>query len=285
MISLPPLESCYDASEGREIPLPEELAALYGALRFPVYPDGPTVIGNFVSTLDGVVALGEPGCEGGRPISGSDRHDRMVMGLLRAAADAVIVGAGTLRSLPHSVWTPEHASTEFAGAYRQVREALGAAPLPLNVFVTASGEISPDQDVFHSQAVPVLIVTTTRGRQRVRERGMPEAIPVAAADGGRVSARAILNAVSQAGPQRTGILLVEGGPHLMGDFLGERLLDELFLTLAPQVAGRDAPVERPGFVAGRTFVPADPLWGSLTSVKRGASFLFLRYSFRSGRAS
>jgi riboflavin biosynthesis pyrimidine reductase len=47
------------------------------------------------------------------------------------------------------------------------------------------------------------------------------------------------------------MILVEGGPLLMGDFFAERLLDELFLTLAPQIAGRDGSVERPGFVAGK----------------------------------
>lgn len=281
MTPLSPLETWYESPGGEEIPLPEELAALYGMLRFPSYPDRPTVVGNFVSTLDGVVDLGEPGHEGGRPISGSNRHDRMLMGLLRAAADAVIVGAGTLRSLPNGRWTPEHAAPEFAGSYRQIRERLGAAPAPLSVFVMASGEIDLDLDVFQSQSVPVLIVTTVRGRQRILERGMPAGVRVAApADGDRVSAGDILAAVRQEAPRQTGILLVEGGPHLLGDFLKERLLDELFLTLAPQVAGRDESVQRPGFVAGRTFAPDDPLWGVLTGVKRGGSFLFLRYSVR-----
>jgi riboflavin biosynthesis pyrimidine reductase len=75
------------------------------------------------------------------------------------------------------------------------------------------------------------------------------------------------------------VVLVEGGPHLMGDFFAEGLLDELFLTLAPQVAGRDGHSERPGFVSGKTFAPDKPLWGTLVSAKRGGSHLFLRYSF------
>jgi riboflavin biosynthesis pyrimidine reductase len=74
-------------------------------------------------------------------------------------------------------------------------------------------------------------------------------------------------------------VLVEGGPHLMGDFLAARLLDELFLTVAPQVAGRDEKIERPGFAAGHRFAPNNPIWGRLVSVKRAESHLFLRYSF------
>ncbi len=65
----------------------------------------------------------------------------------------------------------------------------------------------------------------------------------------------------------------------MGDFLAEGSLDELFLTLSPQVAGRDGTVERPGFVAGKRFAPERPLWGTLAGVKRGGSHLFLRYAF------
>jgi hypothetical protein len=65
----------------------------------------------------------------------------------------------------------------------------------------------------------------------------------------------------------------------MGDFFAGKCLDELFLTLAPQVAGRDGSGERPGFVAGKRFGPERPLWGTLSGVKRAGSHLFLRYSF------
>src|SRR5215203_5322293 len=78
--------------------LPEELRVLYsGDLQFPAHSDQTYVIGNFVSTLDGVVSFQIPGKSGGGDISGSNAADRFIMGLLRASADAVIVGAGTLR--------------------------------------------------------------------------------------------------------------------------------------------------------------------------------------------
>ena len=70
-----------------------------------------------------------------------------------------------------------------------------------------------------------------------------------------------------------------GGPQLLGDFFAEGLLDELFLTLAPQIAGRDTSTERPGLVTGQRFAPEHPLWGTLVSVKRAGSHLFLRYAF------
>ena len=63
------------------------------------------------------------------------------------------------------------------------------------------------------------------------------------------------------------------------DFFAERRIDEQFLTLAPQVAGRDGLPARPGLVAGKLFAPDHPLWGTLIGVKRGGSHLFLRYAF------
>ena len=51
------------------------------------------------------------------------------------------------------------------------------------------------------------------------------------------------------------------------------------MTLAPQIAGRDADDGRLSLVMGNTFAPHAPLWGGLADVRRGGSHLFLRYSF------
>ena len=92
MTALAPLESLYEGTpeRGVNLPLPSELRTLYGRLQFPLHPERPYLIGNFVTTLDGVVSLNVPGQAGGGEISGFNPHDQMVMGLLRAVADAVI---------------------------------------------------------------------------------------------------------------------------------------------------------------------------------------------------
>ena len=273
-----PLESLLDAARGADFPLPPELTTLYGPLRFPPRKGGPYVIGNFVTTLDGVASLSDPGRPGGGPISGSNPHDRMVMGLLRSVADAVIVGAGTLRSVPGHLWTAEHIFPALSDSYRRLRIASAKEASPLNVIVTARGELDLDLPVFRSGAVKVLVVTTPEGSRRIRERELPSSVAIEeAGKGGAIGARAFLSAIGRLLP--AGILLVEGGPRLMGDFFAEQCLDELFLTLAPQVAGRDGSVERPGFVAGKRFAPEHPLWGTLVGVKRAGSHLFLRYAF------
>src|SRR5205814_1075730 len=117
---LAPLESLYEGEHGRTLPLPPELATLYGRLQFPSHVGRPYVIGNFVSTLDGVVSLNIPGKAGGGPISGFNPHDHLIMGLLRGVADAVIVGAGTLRAVsPHHRWTAEYINPGLSDVYQQ----------------------------------------------------------------------------------------------------------------------------------------------------------------------
>jgi riboflavin biosynthesis pyrimidine reductase len=96
-------------------------------------------------------------------------------------------------------------------------------------------------------------------------------------NGTRIPAAAILRALADIGAER--LILLETGPQLTGQFLQARAIDELFLTLAPQVAGRDAKSERPGLVSGRVFAPDNPRWADLVSLRRGDSHLFLRYSF------
>ena len=217
MTPLTPLESLLDQIAGDDFPLPAELATLYGPLRFPLRKGRPHVIGNFVTTMDGVASLSAPGLAGGGPISGKNPHDRMVMGLLRSVADAVIVGAGTLRSVPNHLWTAEHIYPPLSDSYRQLRIASGKKASPLNVIVTARGEIDLDLPVFRSGEVKVLIVTNSEGARRVRERGLPASVVIGEVEeGDAIGAREVLSEVGRILPGK--IILVEGGPRLMGDF-------------------------------------------------------------------
>lgn len=274
-----PLETLFDQAQGQALSLPEELLTLYGLLQFLLHPSKPYVIGNFVSTLGGVVSLNIPGQAGGGPISGQNAHDHLVMGLLRAVVDAVIVGAGTLRAVfPEHRWTAEYIYPDLGDIYQQLRIRLGKPEPPLNVVVTAGGELDLDRPLFQSGEASVMIVTTIQGAARLRERGIPPAVRVAGVQQtGRLRAQAIVQAACAARPCQ--MILVEGGPHVLGDFLSEEVLHELFLTLAPQIAGRDASTQRPGLVEGHRFAPEHPLWGTLVSVKRSGSHLFLRYAF------
>jgi riboflavin biosynthesis pyrimidine reductase len=280
MTALAPLETLLDATDGCDLPLPPELAHLYGRLRFPGLPQRPHVVGNFVATLDGVVSLGIPDKAGGREISGDNPHDRMVMGLLRAVADVVIVGAGTFQASSSRRWTADAAYPPLAAAYALLRTSLGKAIPPLNVVVTAGGDLDLDRP---SEDVPLLVVTTATGVPRLSERSLPPRVEILAAGAAQLTAGRVLDVVRQT--HANDLILVEAGPRLMGDFVAERRLDELFLTVAPQIAGRDGTLDRPGLVAGKRFGPDDPRWGTLVALKRASSHLFLRYDFGSSEPS
>lgn len=245
----------------------------------PMLPTHRWVFSNFVSTLDGVVSLRTKGHSGGGDISGFDIHDRMVMGLLRAIADAVVVGSGTLAADHGHMWTPETICPELAVDYRSLRKKLRKPESPTNVIISGSGRIDLGLPLFTSNRVHTLVLTTSRGARRL-ERQRP---------GGLVTIRAIHKGSSTIPVQaifteimrmsRARRILVEGGPALLGECLAEGLIDEQFLTLAPQIAGRKRGDGRLALTMGQLFAPSNPLWGTLTDVRRSKSHLFLRYSF------
>ena len=140
------------------------------------------------------------------------------------------------------------------------------------------GDIDPERRLFRAGAVPSLILTTAAGAERLQDHDLPPSARVeAVAKDAPLSAQAVLDSVARA--RKSDLVLLEAGPHLMSDFVAEQLLDELFLTLAPQVAGRDGAIERPGLVNGKVFAPDHSVWGTLAGLKRGGDHLFLRYAF------
>jgi riboflavin biosynthesis pyrimidine reductase len=275
---LAPLQTLLEAREGAALPLPPRLARLYGSLRMPPRAH---VFSNFVTSLDGVVSLAAKGHASGADISGFNAQDRMVMGLLRAVADVVIVGSGTLGADRRHLWTAEEICPELAGEFGKLRTALGKHAPPLNVVVSRSAALDLSLPIFSSGRIPTLIITTFAGIARLRKAPPTVAVaalrPRAGGKGASLSARAIVDAVRKVHPGRW--ILVEGGPRLLGDFYAEGLIREQFLTLAPQIAGRDAGDRRPSLVMGKSFAPRHPLWGRLADLRRGDSHLFLRYAF------
>jgi riboflavin biosynthesis pyrimidine reductase len=278
-LAVAPLVTLYAATRGAALPLPPQLRRLYGELRMPLPRARPLVVSNFVSTLDGVVSLNVRGHASGGTISGFSLQDRMVMGLLRAVADVVVIGSGTLAADRRHLWTADAIMPSLAAPYRRLREALGKRASPLNVVVTGSGDVDLRWPVFASGKVRTLILTTTRGARRLAAQRIPATVAIRSLQRGTgaIPARAVLAAVGEASGGR--MVLVEGGPRLVGDFYAEGLIDEQFLTLAPQFAGRAVDDRRLSLVMGHAFAPGDTKWGTLADARRGGSHLFLRYRF------
>ena len=267
-----PLEALFEAPRLPSTPLPARLRELYGGeLGF-----GPgTLYANFVSSLDGVVAI-EPLPDSSSIISAGSEADRLVMGLLRAFADAVIVGAGTLRAGPEHRWTAPYIFPDQADAFGELRAALGKRPDPELVVLTSGGGVNVRHPALEEGA---LVLTTSSGADRLRG-SVPAATTVQAlTDGPAVEPRSVLDAVRAAGHD---LLLCEGGPTVLGEFLHAGLGDELFLTVSPVIAGRDGVTSRPGFVSGMEFAPDGLARADLSSVRRSGSHLFLRFGLRRG---
>jgi len=132
-----PIKTLEDRSKGKGILTPT-LQRLYGGpLSFPNAPtDRPWTVVNFVTTMEGHTSFNIPGQEGGGEISGFNEQDTFIMGLLRATADAVMVGANTLRLEPNHLWTPSFISKEHATLFEALRKKLGKkSPNPRNMFV------------------------------------------------------------------------------------------------------------------------------------------------------
>jgi riboflavin biosynthesis pyrimidine reductase len=269
-----PLERLFDETSGEPLPLPPELLALYGPLRMPSPRDRPHVFANFVASVDGIVAVDPPQGRGAE-ISGGNAHDRAVMGLLRAVADGVVIGAGNLRAEGDHVWTAERVCPELAGPYAQLRAALGKTAAPLQVVVTGSGDVDLSRAVF-SGAAPSVVVTTTAGAERLRAQRSAVRVVVPAPGTGWIPLATVLE-TAQLGPGA--LVLVESGPTSTTLFLAEGAVDELFLTRAPILVGRTREPATLALVEGRVFRPGT-LAGRLLSARRSGDYLFLRYAIR-----
>jgi riboflavin biosynthesis pyrimidine reductase len=242
--------------------LPAGLAEAYGG---DLGLASPRLFANFVASVDGVVALRDRG-ESGHVVALDSEADRFVMGLLRACADVVLIGAGTFRKTPGARWHAEAIHPPSASLFAELRRLRGLRPVPPLAVVTGSGEIDPAGPALDD----ALIFTTPAGESKLRGRVPVGAVIHVLAPGFRTA-----EVIEHLHRERMSAVLTEGGPSLVGQLIGERLLDELFVTRSPKVFGRLAADGRKSLVDG-TDVERSPAL-ELASVRRHGSYLFLRY--------
>ena len=255
--------------------MPVELRSRYGGdLLVPLRGDRPTIIANFVTTLDGIVALGAGNLTGGGHISGFHEPDRFVMAVLRAVADVVLVGAGTVRGSSNQRWIAPHLQPASTRAFADWRAAMNLETHPTTVVVTAAGDVPARHPGLIDSAIPVVIATTSAGARRLRSMPLAAHVDVRAVGGGsRIRGEDLVGLLAELGAR---LVLSEGGPHLLGQLVAADLLDELFLTLSPQLVGR-AGTDRLGLVEGIGLPPEAGRWHELQSVHRSGHHVFLRY--------
>jgi 2,5-diamino-6-(ribosylamino)-4(3H)-pyrimidinone 5'-phosphate reductase len=156
--------------------------------------------------------------------------DRRQMDKLRAEADGLLLGAGTMRADDPSwrVRTPE---------MREYRRSLGKDDDPARILVTASGRIDPDSRFFEGET-RCIVATCDRADAAMLEPHAGRAEILRIGDE-RVDLPRLLATLGERGIER---LLVEGGGELNWQLVQHDLVDELHVTVAPALlGGRDAP--------------------------------------------
>lgn len=230
-----PLELLHEPAGPQSFPLPAGLARLYpGSLGLPE----KCIYANFVETFDGVVALPLVP-RSNRIVADESEADLFVMALLRACADAVIVGSHTLLASPKNRWTAASAYPAAAGDFAELRRRLRLREEPEVVVLSRNREIESealgDRLVVRSDVNDAVSELRKRGRRRI---------------------------------------LCEGGPTLFGSMLADGVVDELFLTVSPVAGGAGLRL-----IEGRSLLPDTRLAATLSGVRRHGSHLFLRYVF------
>jgi riboflavin biosynthesis pyrimidine reductase len=265
-LPIEPLEVLFEADSARAAELPERLQALYGG---GLELKDPCVYANFVSTIDGVVAVPSVPRSNELVAQGS-AGDRLVMGLLRASADCVLIGAGTLAASPRGTWLAESVFPAAADAFAELRHGRGQAPKPEIAILTGRGTIDPGHPVLAAGAV---VLTSDDGARNVAGRLPADAEVIALGAGPHIDAGRAVEVLRERGHRR---VLSEAGPHTFGSLVTVGAADELFLTISPLLLGDRGESTRFGLVEAADLLP-DGVRGELVSVRRHEQHLFLRY--------
>jgi riboflavin biosynthesis pyrimidine reductase len=199
----------------------QALADLY-AYPDPVPPSG-WVRANMLTTLDGALTGAD-----GRSGSISSPADRAVFSVLRGLADVVLVGAGTVRAEGYRRPAPKEEFAERRAAARQT-------PAPRLAVVTTTGDLGAAEQVLGGPDGAYLITSAAADLDKLRALAGADRVLVAGEE--RVDARLAVTQLAARGLRR---ILLEGGPHLLGDVIAADCLDEICITLNPLLVAGDA---------------------------------------------
>jgi len=183
--------------------------------------DRPLVAVNFAATVDGHAALGG--------VSGAigSATDTAMLVRLRTRFDAVMIGAGTMRAERYGPLLNEPRTREW-------RRRLGLPGDPLLVIVSGRLDLPWDAPLFTGGEGEVLIFTAAES-----EPPPTATVPRIVRHEGPVDVAEVLRHLRAEAGVRA--LLCEGGPGLHAELQAAGLVDDLFLTIAPKLAGGEGP--------------------------------------------
>jgi riboflavin-specific deaminase-like protein len=186
------------------------------------YAERPYVVVNFAVTVDGRAAI-----EGRSGPIGS-RTDMEMLQLLRTHADAVMIGAGTMRAERYGRMVSDP-------AMRERREQNGLAQDALAVIVSGRLDLPWDAPLFSDGGGEIVVFTTSEADPPETETPME----VVRHEGPAVDLVAAMRRLREDRGVRA--LLCEGGPGLHSELQSLEMVDELFVTLAAKLAGGPEP--------------------------------------------
>jgi riboflavin biosynthesis pyrimidine reductase len=218
----------------------------------------PHVLSNMVSTVDGRASIeGRSG-----PIAGP--ADRQLFHALRTPVDAVMAGAGTMRVERYGRIIREESR-------RRLRRERGLREEPLACVVSASLALPPDLPLLAEPDAHVVVLTPSDAELPASAARVEY---IRTASEGRLDLPRALAELRRRFAVE--LLLCEGGPHLNGELLAAGLVDEIFLSLSPKLAGGDPPDGRALRIVGGEELE-EPLALELRGALEHDSHLFLRY--------
>ena len=221
----------------------------------PAGPPGRWLRANMVASADGAATV--QGRSGGL----SSPADQRLLGVLRALADVVVVGAGTVRA-------EGYAPVRARPSYAERRAAAGQAPAAAMAVVSATLDLDPGGPLLSQRGTAPTLVLTCAAAPPERARRLRERAEVVVVGEDRVDLPAALAALAGRGLDR---MLCEGGPSLLAQLAAADLLDELCLTVSPLLLAGDAP----RVLTGPALASPRPL--RLASLLEEDGHLFARY--------
>lgn len=231
---------------------------VYRDVPFPKQRERPYVLINMVSSLDGkAVVEGKAGSIG-------SPTDRAIMSNLRARADAVMIGAGTLRAEKLTLAVPDDLAQE--------RAISGLKPQPLAVVVTTSGDISLKHLINAPPENLLVLASPVTPCSRLTELSHWASVETSP------DLKEALRILKER--YAVDVLLVEGGPSLNHALISGCLVDELFLTLSPKLLGGKGQTTLT-ILEGLALDPQKSGRPSPISIHLSERELFLRYSLQS----
>lgn len=218
----------------------------------------PHVSVNMAMSLDGKITTFRR-----ERIALGTEHDRRLMDELRSSADAVIVGAGTIR----------YDGFPILLRYKDLeamRTARGRPPHPINVALSRELDF-PSTRPFFTHSGTEKIIFTTRAAPVTRVKRFSKLAEVVVLPKRTLSPGDVLRDLHQ---RKIKKVILEGGGEVHFAFAREGVVDDVYITLTPRLVGG---ATAPTVLDGKGFLASDHPQLRLVSTKRIGDELFLKY--------